>query len=266
VRSRLTALVVVAVLGVGVAAAVDVLAKGDTHRPSEPAAPPSGAEEAIAALEAAGIRGRITYSDDRCRLHAVELPSLRELRAPEVTSCEPHIPTGGIGAWKGDVVWSGLGFRTVQVVFSRKTIDRAVSRWLGERSLGLRAVQAVGFAEERYAVLLADEAQFHYMAFFEGPRVLQLYPLADEDYVLRRSPVANYVALLTRGASVQVFTRAGLPQPLPPVANPHAVAWSPDDNWTALATRRSLYVFRSGEDDNTLPRIPLVVRDLDWGT
>jgi hypothetical protein len=263
VRPRLTALVIVAVLGVGVAAAVDSLRERETAA-SRPATPDPRLGEAVAALRTAGVRGVLTYSDDDCRLHAVRLPTLVSVRAPTITSCEPHVPSGGIGTWKGDVVWSGFGFRTIQVVLPRKTMERAVGRWLDAHGLSLRAVQAVSFGEERYALLLDDQAQLHYMAFFEGNRVLEVYPLSGEDHVLRRSPAGNYVALLTRGASVQLFTGAGQPQALPPVANPHAIAWSPDDTWTALATSRSVYVFRSGEDDNTLPRIPLVVRDFDW--
>jgi hypothetical protein len=48
------------------------------------------------------------------------------------------------------------------------------------------------------------------------------------------------------------------------VPSPRTIAWSPDDDWTALATLESVYVFRSGEEENTLSRIPLAVRDLDW--
>ena len=162
------------------------------------------------------------------------------------------------------MVWSGFGFRTIQVVLSRKSLDRAVSRRLETDRLGLRAVQAVSLQDGRYAVLLEDEARRTYAAFFEGNLALAVYPLVEADHTLRPSPGAKYVALLTRGSTLQVFTRAGHPQELPPVANPHAIAWSPDDAWTALATSRSVYVFRSGEDDETLPRIPLVVRDLDW--
>jgi hypothetical protein len=263
VRPRLTAFVIVAVLGVGVAAAVDALPDGDDGV-NKPAGPSAGTAEAVAALRSAGVRGLITYSDERCRLHAVRLPALRGARAPAITSCEPRFPTGGILAWEGNVVWSGLGFQTVQVVLTRERIDSAVSRWLDVGELGLIAAQAVSLAPRRYAMLLEDEAQADYLAFFEGDRALAVYPLSDEDHVLRPSPRGNYVALLTRGAGVQVFTRAGEPQRLPPVANPHAIAWSPDDDWTAIATSRSVYVFRSGEDDNTLPRIPLAVRDLDW--
>ena len=261
-RSRFTVLVLVGVLGVGVAAAVDALPERDDD--TTVSAPLAGSEEAAVALRNAGVRGVITYSDERCRLHAVRLPNLKPAPAPAIESCEPHVPTGGIGAWQGDVVWSGLGFGTIQVVLPREQVGRAVGRWLGVDGLDLRAVQAVSLEGRRYALLLEDEMHIRYLAFLEGSRVLELYPLSQESYTLRRSPRGSYVALLTRGASVQIFTRAGAPQRLPPVASSHAIAWSPDDDWTALATSRSVYVFRSGEDETTLPRIPLAVRDLNW--
>jgi hypothetical protein len=263
VRSPLTVLVVAVVLAVGFAAVVDALPEEREQQRRSPR-PFVGGEETAAALRQAGVRGLLTYSDQGCGLHSVRLPDLTAASAPAIRSCEPHVPTGGIGTWKGKVVWSGFGFRTIQVVLSRKSLDRAVSRRLETDRLGLRAVQAVSLQDGRYAVLLEDEARRTYAAFFEGNLALAVYPLVEADHTLRPSPGANYVALLTRGSTLQVFTRAGHPQELPPVANPHAIAWSPDDAWTALATSRSVYVFRSGEDDETLPRIPLVVRDLDW--
>jgi hypothetical protein len=263
---RLTALIIVAVLGIGVAAAVDALSAGDDEV-SAPAARSSGTSEAVTALRSAGVRGLITYSDAGCRLHAVRLPSLRTTRAPGITSCEPRFPTGGILAWEGDVVWSGLGFGTVQTVLSRERIDGSVSRRFRTGGLGLRARQAVALRGQRYVVLVEGEAQDRYLAFFEARRLLIAYQLPEgsEDALLRPSPGGKYVALLAPGRpGVSVFTRTGARAHLPMVPSPRTIAWSPDDDWTALATLESIYVFRSGEEEDTLPRIPLAVRDLDW--
>jgi hypothetical protein len=265
VRSRLTALIIVAVLGIGVAAAIDALPEGDDDV-SEPARS-SGTGEAVTALRSAGVRGLITYSDEGCRLHAVRLPSLRTTGAPGITSCEPRFPTGGILAWEGDVVWSGLGFGTIQVVLPRGRIDRSVSRRFGVAGLALRARQAVSLGRQRYVVLVEGSAGERYLAFFETRRLLVAYelPEASRGDVLRPSPRGSYVAVLMRGRpGVSVFTRTGERVPLPRVPSPRTIAWSPDDNWTAVATFDSIYVFRSQEEAATLPRIPLAVRDLDW--
>jgi hypothetical protein len=266
VRPRLTALVIVGVVAVGVAAAVDSLRERETAA-SRPATPDPRLGEAVAALRTAGVRGVLTYSDDECRLHAVRLPTLVSARAPAITSCEPHVPTGGVGAWKGNVVWSGLGFGTIQVVLPRVKIDRAVSRRFRVAGLSLRARQAVLLGEQRYVVLVEGSAGERYLAFFDLRRLLIAYKLPDasENDILRPSPSGGYVAVLTPGRpGVSVFTRFGERVLLPRVPSPRAIAWSPDDNWTALATVRSVYVFRSEEEESTLPRIPLVVRDLDW--
>jgi hypothetical protein len=82
---------------------------------------------------------------------------------------------------------------------------------------------------------------------------------------LRRSPAAAHIALLTEAASVQIFTREGAPERLPAAGSPHAVAWSPDDRWTALASRDSVFVFPTGRPEEAI-RLPLAVRDLDWET
>lgn len=267
-RPRLTALLILGVLGVGVAAAVDALLEREGDA-SQPVTTDAMLREAVAALRTAGIRGVLTYSDDDCRLHAVRLPSLSATRAPAVTSCEPRFPTGGIGTWEGDVVWSGVGFGTVQVVLRRERIDRVVSRRFRVRNLALRARQAVLLGEQRLVVLVAGEADERYLAFFEGGRLLIAYrlPASGDTVVLRPSPGGSYVAVLTPGRpGVSVFTRIGERVALPGVASPRVIAWSPDDNWTAIATVDSVYIFRSQEDATTLPRIPLSVRDLDWDT
>jgi hypothetical protein len=266
VRPRLTALVVLGVLGVCLAAAADALRDRDDGS-SQLVTPDPRLGEAVAALRTAGIRGVLTYSDDECSLHAVRLPTLRATRAPAVTSCEPRFPTGGIVAWEGDVVWSGLGFRTIQVVLRRERIDRSVSRRFRVEEHDLSARQAVLLGGQRYVVLSEDEAEERYLAFFEGRRLLIAHrlPTGSDTVVLRPSPLGNYVALRTPARpGVSVFTRSGARIRLPQVPSPRTIAWSPDDNWTALGTLSSVYVFRSGEEETTLARIPLAVRDLDW--
>jgi hypothetical protein len=266
VRPWLTALVVVGLLGVGLVAAFDALPEREDNA-SQPVTTDARLSEAVAALRTAGIRGVLTYSDDECRLHALRLPSLRPAAAPAITSCEPHVPSGGVGAWKGDVVWSGLGFGTIQIVLSRGRIDRSVSRRFGVAGLALRARQAVSLGGQRYVVLVEGLAGERYLAFFQRRRLLIAYKLPDasEGDVLRPSPGGGYVAVLTPGRpGVSVFTRFGERVPLPRVPSPRVIAWSPDDSWTVVATLRSVYIFRSQEEAATLPLIPLSVRDLDW--
>jgi hypothetical protein len=262
-RRLATAVLVVGLLALGLAAAVDAL-HGDATRSAAPGETVD--VRTIAALRAAGARGTLTYSDEGCRLHAVRLPELTSASAPGYTMCEPRSPTGGITTWEGDVVWAGLGFRTVQVVLPHERIDRAVSRRLGlGGGLGLRPVQAVSLGPGRYCALAEGDARDDYLVFFRHTRLIVVYALGDGEHALRASPAAAHIALLTKGARVQIFTPEGAPERLPAAASPHAVAWSPDDRWTALASRDSVFVFPTDRPEETI-RLPLAVRDLDWET
>lgn len=56
-------------------------------------------------------------------------------------------------------------------------------------------------------------------------------------------------------------------RPFPPGSPPaptdlRAIAWSPDDRWTALATRRAVYVFRTDNAQEGYIGIPVAVRDV----
>jgi hypothetical protein len=269
-RRAATGVVLAAVVGLGVAAGVDALRDdGKVESASRPrAAPPAVAAE----LRAAGLSGTLTYSDERCRLHAVTLPGLESVPAPGVESCRPRFRSGGITAWQGDLVWSGLGFRTVQVVLTRQELSRAIAPRLGLPPSGgfFRAVQAVWLGDRRY-VVLADSMyapRERVLAAFDGERLRFVHPrwVVGGARSMRPSPRGGYYALVGAGpAGVQLFARDGRPLEAPRVAEgSRAVAWSPDERWTALATRSAVYVFRTDEPEGRVLRIPLAVRDLAW--
>jgi hypothetical protein len=235
-------------------------------------------ELAVAQLREAGVSGQLTFSDEDCRLHAVSLPELRPVRAPSFEMCRPLTSTGGLGAVDGEVVWSGLGYGTVQVVLSGEELSRAIRVGLGmrpdEAGAGFRAVQAVSLDDERY-VVLADstyEPRERVVAAFDGKRVSFVHPrwLVGDARAVRPSPLGGYYALLGEewlaGIGSPIFSRDGRqvggPEGIP---RPHAIAWSPDERWTALATDESVYVYPTEEPERLVVRIPLPVRDLDWG-
>lgn len=271
-RRRGTALVVAALFALGIAATVDAL-RGERRESVSPTSAEEVDAAVAAALDRAGVRGVLTYSDEKCRVHAVALPTLQPARAPRIESCKPHIRTGGISAWRGTVVWSGLGYRTVQTVLSRADLTRGMRRAMRERGyLGTeryRARQAVGLGDSRLAALVEEsESGWALVAIFERKRLLFL---AGTDFlggndVLRPSPGGSFLAVLDPAEpGITVFTREGEPFSLPDVTNPHAIAWSPDERWTALATRWSVYVFPSERTAATI-RIPVAgARDLAWG-
>lgn len=275
VRRWVTWLVVAGLAAIGLAAAVDTL-RGE-ERVSRPIARtptvPGLADRpelAMRQLREAGVSGVLTYSDEDCRLHAVSLPELQPVRAPSFQMCRPATTTGGLGAIDGDVVWAGLGYGAVQVVVSAEELGRQVARWLGGggEGFGFRAVQAVSLGEER-AVVLADSTyrpRERVLALLEGDRVVAVQPrwvTRDARYV-RPSPSGAWFAAFGPDG-LQWFDANADPRAFPAaVESPHAVTWSPDERWTALATDTSVYVFPTDRPDELVVRIPLAVHDLAW--
>jgi hypothetical protein len=265
-----TGLLVAALAVLGAAAAVDALRNGSEpsrRAPAEDALAPERAA-AVDALRTAGATGTLVYSDEECRLHALRLPSLQPVPASRIQRCAPHVPTDGIGTFEGDVVWVGLGVGVVQVVLSKEKLSRAVRRATGLEG-PYRAVQAVPLGRDRIAALLTDsEGIDRIFSVVEDEQVVVAFARwqLGGAGVLRPSPRGTYVALIEReNRAVSVFSQGGDPVALPPgVTDPYAIAWSPDERWTALATRASVYAFLTEDPEGTLIRIPVSVRDLDW--
>jgi hypothetical protein len=269
VRRTLTWLLVGAVAALGVAAGIDALPGDDDGTLTGPGPTATGpieagaADRAVSQLREAGVTGVLTYSDGDCRLHALTLPDLEPAHAPPVEMCTPFTARGGISAFAGDVVWSGLGYQTVQVVLSQEELTAALER----RGVPgrYRARQAVALARGRYAVLAQDPTA-RLVGIFADGRLSGLAALGlEREAVLRPSPAGRFVAVLARGGiGVHVADLVGRGVTLPDVSHPHAIAWSPDERWTVLATASELYIFPTGRTGGPLVRIPLAVRDLAW--
>ena len=274
-RRTATWLLIGAVAALGLAAAVDALRqepdRAGAGRSPTTAGPPSRQWElAVRHLREAGVTGVLTYSDEDCRLHAVSLPKLEPVRAPSFAMCRPATPTRGLTAMDGDVVWSGLGYGTADVVLSQEALSRSVRtsvRFPVDDHAGFRAVRAAGLEAGRYVVLAdsTDVPRERVVAAFRGQRTLFVHPgwWVGDARAIRASSMGRYYALL--GRDPPLFTSNGhevaLPAGVPPA---RAVAWSPDDRWTAVAAHASVYVFPS-EAQAPVVRIPLAVHDLDWG-
>jgi hypothetical protein len=280
-RRIATWLLVAAVVALGVVAAFDALRSEEVTarepRPQTTTAPIQGltgqAGPAAARLREARVAGVLTYADDDCRLSAVSLPDLEPVRAPSFEMCRPLTDSSGLGTVDGDVVWAGLGYGAVQVVVSGRMLRREISRWLSPpgapRSGPFRAVQAVALGPERVIVLAestADPAE-RVLVLVENGRVIHVQPpwVVRDARFMRPSPLGAYFALFGPDG-VRLFDRNASPLALPAAArDPQAVAWSPNERWTALATEDAVYVFPSEAPYDPMVRVPLGVRDLDWG-
>ncbi len=280
-RRIATLLLVAAVFALGVVAAFDAL-RGEEVVAREP--PPQTTTAAVrgltgqagpsaARLREARVAGVLTYADDDCRLSAVSLPDLEPVRAPSFEMCRPLTDSSGLGTVDGDVVWAGLGYGAVQVVVAKEMLGRAISRWLSgpaaARRGPFRAVQAVALGPARVIVLAessADPAE-RVLVVVENGRVILVQPrwVVREARFIRPSPLGTYFALFGPDG-VRLFDRNASPLALPAAArDPKAVAWSPDERWAALATEDAVYVFPAEAPYDPMVRVPLGVRDLDWG-
>jgi hypothetical protein len=86
-------------------------------------------------------------------------------------------------------------------------------------------------------------------------------PLTD----LRVSPLGNFVSVRATGrGGLLVLRPDGLAAGLPPFTDPRSITWSPDERWPAVATRHSVFVFRTNTGEARLRRLPIVARDLAW--
>jgi hypothetical protein len=112
------------------------------------------------------------------------------------------------------------------------------------------------------------------VALFEGKRLAARSALRQPGLsLLRVSPSRALVAirapsfgrmwlLRPQGRSLNV-------KPFPPWSPPaptdiHAIAWSPDERFTAVASRRAVYVFHTGASARGYIGLPLAAADIAW--
>jgi hypothetical protein len=81
---------------------------------------------------------------------------------------------------------------------------------------------------------------------------------------LRVSPLGNVAFARNHlGRKFVMLTDAGVEVPLPRIANARAIAWSPDEEWVALATPTATFIARTGSR-RVVVRIPAGGDTLAW--
>ena len=126
--------------------------------------------------------------------------------------------------------------------------------------------EAAWLDDERVALIVGDRVTGEdALAVFAGRRLVGGPPFPYEELArLRPSPRGTYVAARVEepGGIVIVDRRGELVSF--PFRGARAVAWSPDEVWTAAATRDSVYIFATGERPSRFARLPIAARDLAW--
>jgi hypothetical protein len=136
---------------------------------------------------------------------------------------------------------------------------------------GLTVEEAVWLDADRLALILAAEinlvGRFEALALVDDSSNVRLVEgglnagLSD----LAASPRGSYLAVSTASSpGLALFDRDGNAIALPALREPHAIAWSPGETWTAVATLASIYVFRAGRPDPDVRRLPIAAADLAW--
>jgi hypothetical protein len=324
-RQRATWLVVVALAALGTVAAVDALRGGEA-----PPEQPKGAASrtttrrlerpgsVVVLAPASGLEGVLYYSDQDCRVHALQLPGLEEYDAPQLDECAFSLSPSGRAIQPSSSVWSPDGASYAAAVANHVEIGSgrrvfagrvpawrpdgvltyvrggAVRAWPSERvllSAGdlrraaarhpnvsvdrdlIEAVQVkhMGWLSSTRVVLLLGVTirfvgDFDLAAVFEQRRLVGDVAAFQSYNRLTTSPVGSFFALLGGNQTLELYDRNGDARPLPQLTDPRAVAWSPDDSWAAVATRASVYLFRTGEAEPRVRRLPIVAHDLAWLT
>jgi hypothetical protein len=233
-----SAAVVVGIAAVGVTALVDSI------RPQEDEVSARGEPTPEAALAHAGVTGTLVLTDAACRTHVVRLPSL-EVENAASKSCGDA--KRARGALPRDVVSAALSGRLAQ-----------------PRSY--RVAELARTADGRVAAILRGRRPWQQaVAVFRGRRVTLVVPhLGSQLSGMRISP-SGLVAVLRSDISrvAEVLDASGREVELPQIANVHAVAWSPDEHWTALSTRTGTFIARTGTQQ-VVARVPVGAESVSW--
>lgn len=286
--SRLPAWLIVAGIGVLVA-----LAAADAIRPhGEPRTPPT------TAAANPGPHGLLVYAGPGCDPVAVRLPRSLAEHVPRMADCGGFVWSGDgslaavctddrttifgrpgmlrlVGlrgcapAWRPDGALSVIRDGDLVVARVRGRPEVFVSGQALADDLQAELHRAYELAE----VAWIDPQTFAAIVRGAKPSQQALIVATRERIELFAGELGQRVSSLTvsplgklafaNGREFVMLDRSGGEIALPRVANVRAIAWSPDERWVALATRRSTFVARTGSRQVVL-RIPLGGESLMW--
>ena len=264
-----TWIVVVAVAALAAAAALDAVrdretpeAESDLTRERAPRLQGVAAE-----LAAAGVQGALSYVDDECRAHTIRLPAVTPVDVPPTVPCRIATPLRPSAAFFAHPRGT-LG-----------AVREAVTPSLALTSPRDVAVHKLAWLDESRVAAIVSSRNDHRrtrIAVVDGDGLVGSAPwLPSRSARFFVSPRGSFFAVATNGPShFFLLDRDARPGVLPDIARDwfgrtsltgaRAIAWSPDERWTALAKNESVYVFTTDDSNPKLVRLPIDARDLAW--
>jgi hypothetical protein len=162
-----------------------------------------------------------------------------------------------------------LPIRCARVLLSRVLLTREL-RGAGWTASAFFVVELAWLSDSRFAAVVRARLQggiADLLAVFEGGRLLSAPLFAYERLSgLRVSPLGTFVAARIGGrggGGLAVVDGEGRPAP-PLITQGHAIAWSPDERWTAVAGDEEVFVFATQREARAIAFLPVVASDLVW--
>jgi hypothetical protein len=234
------------------------------------------------------LPGEAEWSPQRV-LYARERGKLIELGSPE-TGGQLRIP-GRAPAFKPDgtftyvhgnavVEWTTSCPRATRLftlpgdnatVRCRHTVlrERDLRRALVSADPGpLVPMQLAWLSDSSLVTVLGDASISGYrehVAVFNGPDVRGAsFSEFGDGLRIEASPHGGFFTAWFGHSLVDVRNREGESVAFPQLTRVHALTWSPDERWTAVASENSVFVFRTDEIDASVRRLPIHASELAW--
>ena len=144
----------------------------------------------------------------------------------------------------------------------------ALHRALPETRGALVVKDLAWLSSTRFVIVVGDARTTGYrelVPVIEGSRLVGATLSAfGEGLRLEASPRGSLFTAWYGDSLVTIRDRNGDLVTFPTIPRVRAVTWSPDERWTAAATAHSAFVFRTGEGEGRVRRLPIVAYDLAW--
>jgi hypothetical protein len=200
----------------------------------------------------------------RCASGWTELGELGGPTLGRGRGCEP--------AWRPDGVLTAVRRGEVVSLFppdallSSGDLTRALRRagWAGQR-FSVREIAWLSGSRLAAIVRAEDPEVGDLLVVFDGRRLVREPPFAyDGLHDLQASPRGRFVSAEIETGGLAVVDRLGRPVVETEFLSGHALTWSPDEHWAAVAAEDGIDFFQPGQPSRWPVWLPIVTRDLVW--